>query len=399
MKDFYELIDQHYDEMVEIRRYLHQYPELSFEEVKTSVYIAEYYEKLGIPYRANVGGNGVVATIKGKKPGKTIALRADFDALPIHEQADVPFRSKNDGVMHACGHDGHTATLLVLGKVLNQLKDELEGNVVLIHQHAEELVPGGAISMIEDGCLDGVDYIYGVHLWATDDVGHVYYREGPFMAAADQFNIKIVGRGGHGAQPHLTKDSIMTASQLVVALQQIVSRNVDPLESAVVSVGSFVANNAFNVIADTAELKGTVRTFKEAVRGKVESRIEEVIKGICDACGTDYEFTYTRGYPPLVNHKEETEHLKNVASQLPGVLSVSEKAAQMGGEDFGYYLQHVPGSFAFVGAKDPNADDVAPHHHPKFMIDERSLPIAAKLLGEATLSHLNYKAEKKVETK
>ncbi|MCF6136188.1 M20 metallopeptidase family protein [Pseudalkalibacillus berkeleyi] len=399
MKNFYELIDQHFDEMVEIRRYLHQYPELSFEEVQTAAYIAEYYEKLGIPYRANVGGNGIVATIKGSKPGKTVALRADFDALPIHEQSEVPFRSKNDGVMHACGHDGHTATLLVLAKVLNQLKDELEGNIVLIHQHAEELVPGGAISMIEDGCLEGVDYIYGVHLWATDNVGEVYYKEGPFMAAADQFEIKIIGRGGHGAQPHLTKDSIMTASQLVVSLQQIVSRNVDPLESAVLSVGSFVANNAFNVIADTTQLKGTVRTFKESVRSKMQSRMEEVIKGVCDACGTDYEFNYTRGYPPLVNHKEETEHIKQVASRIPGVLSVSEKAAQMGGEDFGYYLQHVPGSFAFVGAKDPNASEVAPHHHPKFMIDERSLPIAAKLLGEATLSHLKYSTENKVESK
>ncbi|WP_261130175.1 M20 family metallopeptidase [Bacillus sp. Marseille-Q3570] len=398
MQHFYELVDRHYNEMVEIRRYLHENPELSFQEVNTSAYIAKFYDKLGIPYRANVGGHGLVAKIEGKKPGKTVALRADFDALPIHEETDLPFRSKVDGVMHACGHDGHTATLLVLAKVLNQLKDELEGNVVLIHQHAEELVPGGAITMIEDGCLEDVDVIYGVHLWATDNVGEVYYREGPFMAAADQFDVKIIGRGGHGAQPHKTKDSVLAASQLVVALQQIVSRNVDPLESAVVSIGSFIAENAFNVIADSASLKGTVRTFSESVRGNIEARMEEVIKGICMSSGTDYEFKYTRGYPALVNHKEPTEHLKKVASGLPGVLRVSEKAAQMGGEDFAYYLEHVPGSFAYVGAKDPDAVDVAPHHHPKFMIDERSLPIAAKLLGEAALSHLNYAPAGKVKT-
>ena len=250
----YKKLDEHYQEMVEIRRYLHQYPELSFQEEKTPAYIAEYHRKLGLEVRTGVGERGVVATLRGAKPGKTVALRADFDALPIKEENDIPYKSKVDGVMHACGHDGHTATLLVLAKVLHSMKDQLEGNVVFIHQHAEELAPGGAIAMIEDGCLEGVDVIFGTHLWATAPVGEIQTRSGPLMAAADRFDIEIQGKGGHGAMPHLTRDAIVIGSQLVTNLQQIVSRRVDPIESAVISVGNFVSDNAFNVIADRAKL-------------------------------------------------------------------------------------------------------------------------------------------------
>lgn len=266
MEQLFNRLANYQDEMVEIRRHLHQNPELSFEEVETPAFIADYHEKLGLEVRTGVGGRGVVATLRGGKPGKTVALRADFDALPIHEENDSPYKSNVPGVMHACGHDGHTATLLVLAKVLNEMKDELEGNVVFIHQHAEELAPGGAIVMIEDGCLDGVDVIYGTHLWATMPTGTIGYRTGPVMAAADSFTIKVQGKGGHGAQPHKTKDSIVIGAQLISNLQQIVSRRVNPLDAAVVSVGAFEAKNAFNVIADSAKLTGTVRTFKEEVR-------------------------------------------------------------------------------------------------------------------------------------
>ena len=378
-------LQDYYEEMVNIRRFLHQHPELSFKEVKTAAYIANYYEKLGMEVRKNVGGNGVVAKVKGKYPGKTVALRADFDALPIQDEKDVPYKSTVPGVMHACGHDGHTATLLVLAKVLNELKGELKGEYVFIHQHAEEYAPGGAITMIEDGCLNGVDVIFGTHLWASEPVGKIQYRVGPIMAAADRFEIIIQGQGGHGAQPHRTKDAIVTASQLVMNLQQIVSRKVNPVESAVVSVGSFVADNAFNVIADKATLVGTVRTFNEDIRDFIELEIERIVKGTCLTNDCSYEYKYERGYPAVVNHKDETEFLIHVAKNIEGITSIEESEPQMGGEDFAYYLQHVKGTFFFTGAKPVRDEDSYPHHHPKFDIDERSLVIAAQTLGNAAL--------------
>ncbi|WP_027409020.1 M20 family metallopeptidase [Anoxybacteroides tepidamans] len=385
----YERLESYYDEMVTIRRHLHQHPELSFQEYKTAKYIADYYRTLGVPVREQVGGNGVVAKIVGAKPGKTVALRADFDALPIQDEKDVPYKSTVPGVMHACGHDGHTATLLVLAKALYELKEQLSGTVVLIHQHAEEYAPGGAISMIQDGCLEGVDAIFGTHLWATEPTGKIQYRTGPIMAAADRFEITIQGSGGHGAQPHKTKDAIVIAAQLVLALQQIVSRRVNPLEPAVVSVGSFIADNAFNVIADTAKLVGTVRTLNEAVRDSIEQEIEQITKGICLAAGCSYEYAYTRGYPPVVNHEEETKFIVEMAKQLPEVTVIEETEPHMGGEDFAYYLQHVRGAFFFTGAKAESVEAPFPHHHPKFDFDEKAMLIAAKMLGTAAISYLN----------
>jgi len=388
VEKLYQLLEQEYAEMVEIRRHLHQHPELSFEEVETPKYIAAFHEKLGHDVRTGVGGRGVVATLKGGKPGPTVALRADFDALPIQEENDVPYKSKVDGVMHACGHDGHTASLLGLAKALNQIKEDLQGNVVFIHQHAEELPPGGAIAMIEDGCLDGVDVIFGTHLWATCPLGEIGYRTGPFMAAPDRFDIKIQGYGGHGSQPELTKDSIVIAGQLIGNLQQIVSRKVSPLDTAVVSVCSIEAKNPYNIIADSVSMTGTVRTFTEDVRSFVEKEIDRVTKGTCLVSDADYTYTYTRGYPPTVNHKEETELLARVAGMAPSVESVKEYAPQMGGEDFAYYLQHVKGTFFFTGAEKAGRESSYPHHHPKFDIDERALLIAAQVLGTATIEYM-----------
>ena len=385
----YERLDKLYTEMVDIRRYLHQYPELSFQEVKTPAYIADYHRRLGHEVRTGVGERGVVATLHGAKPGKTVALRADFDALPIQEERDTPYKSKVNGVMHACGHDGHTATLLVLAKVLNSLKDELAGNVVFIHQHAEEYAPGGAIAMIEDGCLEGVDVIFGTHLWAVVPYGTIQYRSGPIMAAADRFEIEIRGQGGHGAQPHLTKDAVVVGSQLVMNIQQLVSRRIDPIETAVVSVGSFVAENAFNVISGTARLEGTVRTFNNDVRDYIEQELGRIVKGTCMAADVDYCYHYHRGYPPVVNHRKETALLAQIAAGVPGVEIVEETAPQMGGEDFAYYLRHVKGTFFFTGAMHPDWEVVYPHHHPKFDIDERAMLIAAKTLGSVTLDYLN----------
>lgn len=387
MNQLFEKLDELYEEIVDIRRYLHEYPELSFEEVETAKYIALFHKELGHEVRTNVGGNGVLAFLKGGKPGPTIALRADFDALPIQEQTDVPYKSKNDGVMHACGHDGHTASLLGLAKALNSMQADIEGTVVFVHQHAEELPPGGANAMIKDGCLEGVDVIFGTHLQAQMPLGEIGYRSGPLQAAPDRFDIKILGQGGHGADPHNTKDSIVIGGQLINNLQQIVSRRIDPLESAVVSICSFEAKNPYNVIADRAEMVGTVRTFKEDVRNLIEEEIDRVIKGTCLVSGADYEYTYTRGYPTTVNHEAETKFIAALAPSVPGVENVRETEPIMGGEDFSYYLQHRKGTFFFTGAKSPEDNDAYPHHHPKFNIDERALLIAAKVLGAAALSY------------
>lgn len=393
MKTLYNKLDSLFAEMVEIRRYLHRHPELSFEEVETPKYIAEYHRKLGHEVRTEVGKRGVVAYLEGGKPGPTVALRADFDALPIQEENEVPYKSKFDGKMHACGHDGHTATLLVLAKALNGIKEELHGNIAFIHQHAEELAPGGAIAMIEDGCLEGVDVIFGTHLWSTIPLEDITYCPGPFMAAADRFEIKIQGKGGHGALPHLSKDSIVIGSQLVLNLQQIVSRRVDPLEPAVLSIGSFVAQNANNIIADTASISGTVRTLSEQTRNVIEKEIERILKGVSLSADVNYSYSYRRGYPPVVNHEQETKFLARVAKTVPGVKNVRQTAPLMIGEDFAYYMQYVKGAFFLTGAMNPDWENVYPHHHPKFNIDERAMLIAAKTLGSATLTYLNENSE------
>ncbi|MBM7702674.1 M20 family metallopeptidase [Metabacillus iocasae] len=384
----YAELEKRYDEMVEIRRYLHQYPEISFKEFQTAAYIRSFYEKLGIPVRSQVGGNGLVVTIKGSKPGKTVALRADFDALAIQDEKDVPYKSTVPGVSHACGHDGHTATLLVLGKTLYKMKDDIEGTIVLIHQHAEEFAPGGAKAMIEDGCLDNVDAIFGTHLWSMTPTGTIQYRSGPVMAAADRFEITVKGSGGHGAQPHKTKDAIVIGAQLVGNLQQIVSRRVNPLESAVVSVGSFVAENAFNVIADSARLIGTVRTFNEDIRNDIEQEIGRIVQGTCLTADATYEYNFYRGYPAVVNHEDETEFAVRVAKDVPGVQLLEETEPHMGGEDFAYYLQHTKGTFFFTGAKPKNVENPYPHHHPKFDFDEHAMLIAANTLGSLALNYL-----------
>lgn len=387
LTELFKSLEGYFDEMVEIRRYLHQHPELSFQEKQTANYIASFYEKLGIEVQQQVGGNGLVAKIQGGHPGKTVALRADFDALPIQDEKEVPYKSTVPGVMHACGHDGHTATLLVLAKALHKMRDQLHGTYVMIHQHAEEYAPGGAKPMIEAGCLDGVDVIFGTHLWAGEETGTILHRTGPIMAAADRFEITIQGKGGHGAQPHKTKDSIVIGAELVTKLQQIVSRRVNPTEAAVVTVGSFVADNAFNVIADKAKLIGTVRTFNEEVRDFIAAEMERIIKGTCLAADCSYEYEYVKGYPAVVNHKEETEYIVQIVSDLPEVKVVAEAELQMGGEDFAYYLEHVKGSFFFTGAKPVGVEVPYPHHHPRFDIDENAMLVAAKVLGAAAIQY------------
>ncbi|WP_312112746.1 M20 metallopeptidase family protein [Brevibacillus reuszeri] len=364
-------------EMVAIRRDLHRHPELSFHEVRTPALIAEYLEALGIEVRRNVGGRGVVGTLKGGKPGKTVALRADFDALPIQDEKDVEYRSTIPGVMHACGHDGHTAALLGTAKVLAKYRDQLPGTVVFIHQFAEELAPGGARPMIEDGCLNGVDVIYGCHLQSTMPFGHVYYREGYIQAAADKFTITVKGKGGHGAIPHETVDPIIIGSQIAMNLQTIASRRVDPLKQLVVSIGSFHAGDAFNVIPESAVLTGTVRTYDPEVRDTAEQSLIKIATTVALANDAAAEVDYARGYDALYNHPEETRLAQEALTSVEGV-NVVETPPIMPGEDFSYYTQKVPGSFFFTGAQMENPADVYPHHNAKFDFDERAMAISAK---------------------
>lgn len=384
-------LEQHAQEMISIRRYLHERPELSFQEVHTPEYIANYLSELGIEVRTGVGGNGVVGTIKGGLPGKTVALRADFDALPLHDEKDVPYRSKVDGAMHACGHDAHTATLLITAKVLQQNREHLKGNVVLIHQFGEEVAPGGAKPMIEDGCLDGVDAIFGTHLWSTIPVGKIGYNAGPIMAAADKFEVTIQGKGGHGASPHETVDSIMLGTNYIQWLQQIVSRRINPLSPAVITVGSFHAGDAFNIIADRASIVGTVRTFDEGTQEFIIKEMETFLNALCSGSGASYEFKYDKGYPAVINHIAETAHLVSCAKDLFGD-DVFELEPMMGGEDFSHYLNEVPGTFFFTGAGNPEKNAIYPHHHPKFDIDEDAMMNAAKVLLSASVSYLDKAA-------
>lgn len=378
LQSIQEAIEAHYDDMVEIRRYLHQHPELSFKEEKTANYIADFYEQLHIPYERNIGGNGIIATLQGGKPGKTIALRADFDALPIQDEKDVPYKSTVPGVMHACGHDGHTATLLMLAKVMQQYQEELPGTLVFVHQHAEETTPGGARPIMESGKLDHVDAVFGNHLWATTDLGRVETRTGVFMAGTDRFELTIKGKGGHGAYPHETKDAIVIAAEVISKLQTVISRNLDPLKTAVITVGQINAGSSFNIIAGEAKLIGTVRYLEKDVQQQMKEAISRIVHGVCHTNDAEYDFKYYDGYPPVVNHAEETNIVLQVAQDVKEVQEAVEVDPQMGGEDFAYYLEKKPGAFFFTGAK--KTGNEYPHHHPMFDIDERAMPIAAKVL-------------------
>lgn len=359
-------------EMSAFRRDLHMFPELSHHETETPKKVAAYLSELGLEVKIGVGGRGVVGILRGDKPGKTVALRADFDALPIQEENEVPYKSRIDGVMHACGHDIHTGALLGTAAVLSKNKDTLEGTVVFLHQFAEEVIPGGAKSMIDDGCLDGVDVVYGAHVSSLHPLGTVGLKEKNAMACGDTFEIEISGRGGHAATPHLTVDPLMVGSQMMMNLQQIVSRQVDPVKPAVVSVTAFNGGDSFNVIPDTARIQGTVRTFDNDVRDAIEKSMESIVTTTGEGLGAHVDFTYTRGYPAVWNHPEETKRVEKVAQNTPGVEQIEYIQEQMGMEDFAYYLLERPGTFFWVGGA-PAGEPIYPHHHPRFDIDERSM--------------------------
>jgi amidohydrolase len=388
MNKYSEDINNLFPQMVSWRRYLHQHPELSFQEIKTAGMVGRLLKEWGLEVKEQVGGHGITALLRGAYPGPTVGLRADMDALPIQDQKTCEYASTVPGVMHACGHDAHTAALLGLASHLSRHREILNGNVQFIFQHAEEVTPGGAASMIQAGALEHVDVIYGVHLFSTLPSGEIHTREGPIMAAADEFIIEIKGKGGHAGMPHEAVDSIVIASHLIVQLQSIVSRSVDPLDSLVISVGTIQGGNSFNVIAEKTLIKGTVRSFNEEVRASAKDKIEDVTKHICSMFGADYELEYRLGYPPVVNHAKEAERIFQVAASLFGKDAVKQTPQMMAGEDFAYYLQQIPGCFVFVGARNEKIGAHYSHHHPKFDVDETAMMRSAQLLLNLTLDYL-----------
>ncbi|MBC1338159.1 M20 family metallopeptidase [Listeria innocua] len=384
------MLQERKDEITQIRRHLHEHPELSFHEAETAKFIQDFYKGKDVEVATEVGnGHAVVVTIKGGKPGKTIALRADFDALPIEEQTDLPFKSKNPGVMHACGHDGHTAYLLVLADCLIQLKENIPGTIKIVHQHAEETPPGGAKSVVESGILDDVDQIFGIHVFPFGESGQVYYHSGFAMAGRTYFKLKIQGVGGHGSSPHMANDAIVAGAYFVTAIQTVVSRRLNPFDTGVITIGSFDGKGSFNVIKDAVELEGDVRYMNTENRDKLDAEIHRIVAGIEAMFGVSVELTYTNDYPPLYNDPAVTEQV--VASLQKGLgeylTDISTYDMLSGSEDFAYYLQKIPGVFFYIGAKPKNTQHAYFNHHPKFDIDEDALLVAAKSVADVVLDY------------
>lgn len=385
-----ERLDKKKERIIEIRRYLHEHPELSFQEEKTAEYIRNFYTDVPVDHiETNVGGQrGIVVTINGAKPGETIAIRADFDALPIKEETGLPFASKKDGVMHACGHDGHTAYMLVLAETLAEFKDQLKGTIRVIHQPAEEMPPGGAIGMIKAGVLEGVDAILGIHVMAQMETGKVYYRSGNTQTGRSYFKLVVQGKGGHGSSPHLANDAIVAASSFVMNLQTIVSRRVNPFDVASVTIGNLDGKGTFNVIKDSVTIEGDVRAMSDETREIVEREVRAFTEGLERSFHVTCDLDYKNDYPVLYNDPEVTERVRQSLehAQIPEVEAVLETPPQPPSEDFAYYLEQVPGCFFYVGAT-PETGEAYPHHHPKFNIDEKSLIISAKSMAAAVLTY------------
>lgn len=361
------------NEVVGWRRHLHMNPELSFHEEETSAFVAETLESFGDLEVTRPTKTSVMARLAGREPGKTLALRADMDALPITEENDFDFASKNEGVMHACGHDAHTAVLLGVAKILSGMKDEIKGEVRFLFQHAEEKLPGGASEMVEAGVMDGVDVVLGAHVWSPLAAGKIGITYGPMMAAPDTFRIKITGKGGHAALPHETTDPIVVGAQVVVNFQSVVARNVDPLDNAVLSVTKFTGGTTDNVIPGSVEMLGTVRTFDPKLRKRIPERMDEILKGLTSAYGASYEFEYKEGYAPVINDEGIEKILERSVREILGDDSVEVMKPNMGGEDFSAYLGKAPGAFFLVGGRNEEKGIVYPHHHPKFTVDEKAL--------------------------
>jgi amidohydrolase len=372
------------DEMSRDRRYLHEHPEISWHEAETSEFIERRLSEIGlVNIKRGFGGttSGVTADL-ACSDGPCVALRADIDALPITEENDVEYRSKNRGAMHACGHDCHMSALLAAAKILSGMRSRIKGRVRFIFQPAEETGdPSGARAMIDEGALEGVDAIGGMHVWSFVRSGVVQWRVGPVMASSDRFEATFTGKGGHGAMPHSAVDPIVAMADYIGAIQTIASREIDPIASAVVSVGRVEAGTTFNVIPDRAEVCGTLRSFDAEVRNEMEGRLRRIADGIASAYRCRAETTVKYMLPSVVNDKRVTETLKSVAEETAGAANVEECPPLMVSEDFSLYQEKIPGTFFFMGVGNPGKGACHPHHSPRFNVDEDALPTGAALLS------------------
>jgi carboxypeptidase Ss1 len=381
-------------EIIKTRREIHQRPELAYKEKATAKLVAERLRALGVEVRTGVGGTGVLGILRGPRTGRVVALRADMDALPIDEMADIDFRSKENGVMHACGHDTHVAMLLGTARLLANHKDKLAGTVKFLFQPAEEHGGrGGAEPMIQDGVMENpkVDFVFGLHIDGDEKSGVLAFRGGPVMAAPDTFEIKVTGRGGHGAYPHQTIDPIYVAAQLIIAIQGVSSRMIDPIQPFVITVGSVHSGTKENIIPDQAVLQGTIRTLDEATRKRAKAKVMEVAKGVCRAFGAKAEVEFEKNaYPVTVNDEKVTEEAKKILSKMPGTR-VKVRALQLGGEDFSRFLHEAPGTFYFLGTKNPAKGCIYPNHSPRFKVDEDVLKFGTASLAQLAMEFTNPK--------
>lgn len=387
-----EMLEARKDEIIQIRRYLHENPEISFQEAQTAQYILNFYKGKNVEIETNVGnGYGIIVTIKGGRPGKTIGLRADFDAVSLDEETDIPFKSKNVGVMHACGHDGHTAYLMVLADCLIQLKSSLAGTIKIIHQHAEEVPPGGAKGIVASGALNDLDAILGIHLLPMASAGVVGYRSGYAMAGRSYFKLVIQGVGGHGSSPHMANDAIVAGAHFVTAVQTVISRRLNPFDAGVITIGSFDGKGSFNVIKDRVELEGDVRYMTVEAQQLISQEIRRIIDGIQVEFGVQCELVYNNDYPPLYNDPKLTAAVKASLESMndPDIKQVVEFPMLSASEDFAYYAEKIPGCFFYIGCKAKGVDKVYFNHNPKFDIDEDALLVAAKSVAQVVAELMN----------
>ncbi|MGG1675477.1 M20 family metallopeptidase [Neobacillus sp. NRS-1170] len=389
--DIQKLVEAVEEEVVEWRRHFHENPELSFEEVETSKYVFEKLESFGNIEASWVTPTSVMGRLFGRQPGRVIGLRADMDALPIQEETGLPFASKNSGVMHACGHDGHTAMLLGAAKVLSQLKDEINGEIRFFFQHAEELSPGGAQEMIKAGAAEGIDGVIGLHLGSQGPLGKFSLCYGDVTAACDDFDIVIQGKGGHGSEPNGTVDPIAIGVQLVNGINQLISRKVDASQRAVISVTQFHGGSANNIIPDRVTIGGTVRTFDPEIRKQIPVWIEKLTKGLAAAHDATYQLDYNFGYSPTINEENITSLVEHTIVETFGESNFVRSQALMGSEDFSAFAEIAPGCFAFLGAGSENPAENYPHHHPKFDVKEEALILGVHYFVRTSLKFLNEK--------
>jgi amidohydrolase len=373
--------------IIKMREYFHENPELSFKEYKTADKIEEELHSMGLTPK-RITETGIIADIKGNGK-KTVAIRADIDALPVTEENKVDYVSKNKGVMHACGHDTHMAMLLGAAKMLIAEKDKLNGNIRLIFQPAEELPPGGAAGMIKNGALDNVDFVIGQHIWGLLPAGKIaiYYKE--MMANADEFDIKIHGKGGHGSAPQDSIDAVYITAHLIEMLNTIVSREIDPQEPAVITTGTVNAGYRYNIIAAHSDIAGTVRTFSTEVQEKIIKRIGDILEGLKSIYGIEYEYEYKKGYPVLINNEKMARDIEEAAEKIVGKENIIHPKPNMGGEDFAYFLQKVPGAYYIMGGGNIKKGINSANHSPTFDVDEETLYTGSKVLKEAAVNILN----------